>query len=34
MKLLAGLERELRGLDERGLRRRRRIAETPCARRM
>jgi 8-amino-7-oxononanoate synthase len=31
MKLLAGLERELRGLDERGLRRRRRIAETPCA---
>jgi 8-amino-7-oxononanoate synthase len=31
MKLLAELERELHGLDERGLRRRRRIAETPCA---
>jgi 8-amino-7-oxononanoate synthase len=34
MKLLAGLERELHGLDERGLRRRRRIVETPCAPRM
>ncbi|HYD81301.1 MAG TPA: 8-amino-7-oxononanoate synthase [Paucimonas sp.] len=31
MKLLAGLERELRDLDARSLRRRRRIAETPCA---
>jgi 8-amino-7-oxononanoate synthase len=34
MKLLAELERELHGLDERGLRRRRRVAETPCAPRM
>jgi 8-amino-7-oxononanoate synthase len=34
MKLIAGLERELHGLDERGLRRRRRIVETPCAPRM
>lgn len=31
MKLLARLEQELRGIDESGLRRRRRVAETPCA---
>jgi 8-amino-7-oxononanoate synthase len=34
MELLASLERELKNLDERSLRRRHRIAETPCAPKM